>query len=231
YRFRGGDMDQIIALYSKNFDRLYQSLGDSELTIERLENIRWHLESDVLRTNRRSAKEIIEFNNAFFQTVEELYRDTYPLSKEVFEQVAQELPPQPKAGGSVEIEFIEADTNTTDDENDTPAMIERTLALIEQSTQRDGFSVGDISVLCRYKRDAKKIANYLKENGYNIISDDSLSLRFSGAVNLVTAFMRVLVKPDSRLDKYEALYLFFRIILKRIPDNADNKHEGFLRLR
>ncbi|MDF7819414.1 UvrD-helicase domain-containing protein [Runella sp. MFBS21] len=223
YRFRGGDMDQIIALYSKNFDRLYQSLGDSELTLERLENIRWHLESDVLRTNRRSAKEIIEFNNAFFQTVEELYRDTYPLSKEVFEQVAQELPPHPKAGGSVEIEFIEADTNSADDENDTPAMIERTLALIEQSTQRDGFSVGDISVLCRYKRDAKKIANYLKENGYNIISDDSLSLRFSGAVNLVTAFMRVLVKPDSRLDKYEALYLFFRMILKRIPDNTDNK--------
>lgn len=230
YRFRGGDMDQIIALHSKNLDRLYQSLGDSDLTVERLENIRWHLQDDVLRTNRRSAKEIIEFNNAFFQTVEDLYRDEFPLSHEVFEQVAQELPPNAKTGGEVQIEFIAANSGEEgEDENDTPAdaqsaMIERTLALIKQATEQDGFLIGDVSVLCRFKRDAKKIANHLKENGYNIISDDSLSLRFSGAVNLVTAFMRVLVKPDSRLDKYEALYLYFRMILQRIPDAKDNQH-------
>jgi ATP-dependent exoDNAse (exonuclease V) beta subunit len=36
--------------------------------------------------------------------------------------------------------------------------------------------------------------------------------------------MRVLVKPDSRLDKYEALYLFFRMILQRIPAGDDNQH-------
>jgi ATP-dependent helicase/nuclease subunit A len=225
YRFRGGDMDQIIALHSKNLDRLYQSLGDSDLTVERLENIRWHLQDDVLRTNRRSAKEIIEFNNAFFQTVEELYRDEFPLSHEVFAQVAQELPPNAKTGGEVQIEFIAADSGEVgEDENDTPLMIERTLSLIKQATEQDGFLIGDVSVLCRFKRDAKKIANHLKENGYNIISDDSLSLRFSGAVNLVTAFMRVLVKPDSRLDKYEALYLYFRMILQRIPDAKDNQY-------
>jgi ATP-dependent exoDNAse (exonuclease V) beta subunit len=224
YRFRGGDMDQIIALHSKNLDRLYVSLGESELTAERLESISWHLDDDVLRVNRRSAKEIIEFNNAFFQTVEELYRDEFPLSREVFAQVAQELPPNAKTGGEVQIEFIPADAaDAGDDENDTPLMIERTLEIIKQATEQDGFTIGDLSVLCRFKKDAKKIANYLKDNGYNIISDDSLSLRFSGAVNLVTAFMRVLVKPDSRLDKYEALYLFFRLILQRIPDSKDNQ--------
>ena len=221
YRFRGGDMDQIIALHSKKMDRLYRSLGDSELTVERLENIRWHLKDDVLRTNRRSAREVIEFNNAFFETVEKLYRDQFPLAQEVFAQVAQEIPPIPKTGGQVNIEFIEGKEG--DDENDTPVMITRTLELIRQVTEQEGFSLGDVSVLCRFKRDAKKIANHLKENGYNIISDDSLSLRFSAAVNLVTAFMRVLVKPDSRLDKYEALYLYFRLILERIPDANDNR--------
>ncbi len=221
YRFRGGDMDQIIALHSKKLDRLYRSLGDSELTMERLENIRWHLKDDVLRTNRRSAREIIEFNNTFFETVEQLYRDQFPLAQEVFAQVAQEIPPSPKTGGQVNIEFVEG--NEGDDENDTPVMISRTLELIRQVTEQEGFSLGDVSVLCRFKRDAKKIANHLKENGYNIISDDSLSLRFSAAVNLVTAFMRVLVKPDSRLDKYEALYLYYRLILERIPDANGNQ--------
>jgi len=221
YRFRGGDMDQIIALHSKNLDRLYRSLGESELTVERLENIRWHLKDDVLRTNRRSAREIIEFNNKFFETVEALYREQFPLTQEVFAQVAQEIPPNPKSGGQVHLEFLES--QESDEENDTPVMITRTLELIQQTTSEEGFSLGDISILCRFKRDAKKIANHLKENGYNIISDDSLSLRFSGAVNLVTAFMRVLVKPDSRLDKYEALYLYFRLILQRIPDATDNQ--------
>ncbi len=223
YRFRGGDMDQIIALHSQNLTRLQHSLGESELTIERLENVRWHLEGEVLRVNRRSTQEIIEFNNAFFQQIEELYRDDFPLSREVFEQVAQELPPLPKTGGEVKIEFIPNQTDEGSEENDTPAMIERTLALVRQATEQDGYRVGDISILCRFKKDAKKIANHLKDKGYNIISDDSLSLRFSGAVNLVTAFMRVLVKPDSRLDKYEALYLFFRMIVKRIPTNKDNQ--------
>ena len=225
YRFRGGDMDQIIALHSKKLDRLHQSLGESELTAERLENIRWHLEDDVLRVNRRSAREIIEFNNAFFQSVEERYRDEFPLSREVFAQVAQEIPPNAQSGGEVKIEFISAEAaSSEEDEKDTPAMIERILALVRQSVEQDGFKIGDLSVLCRFKRDAHKIANYLKESGYNIISEDSLSLRFSGAVNLVTSFMRVLVKPDSRLDKYEALYLFFRMILQRIPAGDDNQH-------
>ncbi len=224
YRFRGGDMDQIIALHSQKLDRLYRSLGTSDLTVERLENVSYHLKADELKTNRRSAKEIIEFNNAFFKTIEGLYSEQFPLSKEVFAQVAQELPPNAKTGGEVQIEFIETKKETDEEENDTPRMLERTLEIIRQATEQEGFAIGDISVLCRSKKDAKNIANLLKDNGYSIISEDSLSLRFSGAVNLVTAFMRVLVKPDSRLDKYEALYLFFRMILQRIPDAKDNQH-------
>lgn len=224
YRFRGGDMDQIIALHSQNLDRLYRSLGTSDLTVERLENVKYHLISDELTTNRRSAKEIIAFNNAFFKTIERLYSEQFPLSKEVFAQVAQAFPPNPKTGGEVQIEFIETKKETDDEENDTPLMLERTLEIIRQATEQDGFAIGDISVLCRGKKEAKNIANLLKDNGYNIISEDSLSLRFSGAVNLVTAFMRVLIKPDSRLDKYEALYLFFRMILRRIPVGQDNHH-------
>lgn len=220
YRFRGGDMEQIIGLHSKKLDRLYESLGASELNIERLENIRWHLKPDALNTNRRSAKEVIEFNNTFFRRIAEYYTEQFPMTGEVFNDTFQQLVPDsaPK-GGQVQIEFLDA--QSADDEN-TPVMLPRTLEIVESSIA-EGFTMSDISVLCRSKKDAKLIANHLKDNGYNIISEDSLSLRFSGAVNLVTAFMKVLVKPDSRLDKYEALYLFFRLILKRIPNAHDNQ--------
>ncbi|MFN4145411.1 MAG: UvrD-helicase domain-containing protein [Runella sp.] len=224
YRFRGGDMDQIIALHSQKLDRLHHTLGESELTQERLENIRWHLQADALTTNRRSAREIIDFNNEFFQTIVNQYQEQFPMSRDVFAQVHQDLPPHPKTGGSVKIDFIENEKTEVENDAAPPAMVEKTLALVRQSIEQEGFSLGDIAILCRSKKNAQLIANALKDSGYNIISEDSLSLRFSGAVNLISAFMRVLVKPESKLDKYEALYLFFRVILQKIPDNQDNKH-------
>ncbi len=221
YRFRGGDMDSIIALHTQQLSPLAQSLGGNEQTLERLINIKPQLVSDALVMNRRSAAEIVEFNNDFFEFVSNQYLDD-GLPKKVYdEHFKQQLPPNVKRGGQVKIEFVEKTTHETDEETDTPAMVERTLEIVRQSLA-DGFKLRDISVLCRGKREAKKIANALKENNFGVISEDSLSLKFSAAVNLVTAFMQVLVRPDNKLFKYEALYLFFRVILQKIPDNQDN---------
>ncbi len=221
YRFRGGDMDSIIALHTQQLAPLAQSLGGNEQTIERLINIRPQLVSDALVMNRRSAAEIVEFNNDFFEFVSNQYLED-GLPKKVYDEYfKQQLPPNVKRGGQVKIEFVEKTTTETDEDSDTPAMVERTLEIVRQSLA-DGFELRDISVLCRGKREAKKIANELKEQGFGVISEDSLSLKFSAAVNLVSAFMQVLVRPDNKLYKYEALYLFFRVIMNKIPDNQDN---------
>jgi ATP-dependent helicase/nuclease subunit A len=221
YRFRGGDMDSIIALHTQQLSPLAQSLGGNEQTLERLINIKPQLVSDALVMNRRSAAEIVEFNNDFFEFVSNQYLED-GLPKKVYDEYfKQQLPPNVKRGGQVKIEFVEKTTYETDEESGTPAMVERTLEIVRQSLA-DGFELRDISVLCRGKREAKKIANELKEKGFGVISEDSLSLKFSAAVNLVSAFMQVLVRPDNKLYKYEALYLFFRVILQKIPDNQDN---------
>jgi ATP-dependent exoDNAse (exonuclease V) beta subunit len=221
YRFRGGDMDSIIALHTQQLSPLAQSLGGNEQTLERLINIKPQLVSDALVMNRRSAAEIVEFNNDFFEFISNQYLED-GLPKKVYdENFKQQLPPNVKRGGQVKIEFIDKNTADSDEDSDTPAMVERTLELVRQSLA-DGFELRDISILCRGKREAKKIANSLKENGFGVISEDSLSLKFSAAVNLVTAFMQVLVRPDNKLYKYEALYLFFRVILQKIPNNQEN---------
>lgn len=103
-------------------------------------------------------------------------------------------------------------------------MLKRTLEIIRQTTEQDGFAVGDISVLCRGKKRSQG-HNLLKENGYSIISEDSLSLRFSGAVNLVTAFIGVLGR--STIVGWTSLkpcICFFRMILQKIPVGQDNQH-------
>lgn len=221
YRFRGGDMDQIISLYTQNLAPLAKSLVDNDLTAERLENISWHLQKDNLTTNRRSAKEIIEFNNNFFAQTTQIYTESHSLPSLVFDADFQQLVPEnAKTGGIVEIEFIEGKTSENE-ENDAPLMVQKTLEIIERVIA-DGYNQQEISVLCRQKNHAKQIANALKEANFGVISEDSLSLSFSSAINLITTFIKVLVKPDNKLAKYEALYLFYRLILKQTPDNQDN---------
>ena len=220
YRFRGGDMDTIIALYNQDIESMAKTYGGSELTLERLENVRGHLEKDNLTTNRRSAKEIIEFNNTFFAQTAQLYQDT-PLASLVYDADFQQLvPDNAKIGGSVNIEFVESEEGDSE-ESDVPLMVSRTLEIVAEMIQ-NGYSQKDISILCRQKYHAKSIANALKEANYGVISEDSLSLSFSAAINLLTTFMKVLIKPDNKLAKYEALYLVYKLILKKVPENQDN---------
>ncbi|TAH06840.1 MAG: hypothetical protein EAZ14_12125 [Runella slithyformis] len=221
YRFRGGDMDQIVALSTKKLGKLQRNLGDSPLTLERLGSVRASLKTEVLGTNYRSTAEIIEFNNQFFSRIAALYGEQIGLTKDVFNaDFVQNVPPNAKRGGQVQFEFIEKKKKDADTD-ETPLMLDRTLALVRQSVE-SGYNLGDVAVLCRSKKHAKLVANLLKDSGYGVISEDSLSLRFSGAVNLLTAFMKVLIKPNSRLHKYESVYLLFRIILNKTPDNLEN---------
>jgi len=221
YRFRGGDMDQIVALSSQKLQKLQRTLGNSPLTIERLESVRLHLKTEVLGTNYRSAAEVIGFNNDFFGFVANQYGETIGLTKAVFnDDFAQNLPPNATRGGVVQIEFLE-NKKMDIEAGETPLMLDRTLALVQQALQ-NGYQLGDIAVLCRKKSHAKLIANLLKDNQYGVISEDSLSLKFSGAVNMLAAFMKVLIKPSSPLFKYEAAYLLFRVILNKTPDSSEN---------
>jgi ATP-dependent helicase/nuclease subunit A len=63
----------------------------------------------------------------------------------------------------------------------------------------------------------------LKDENIPVISTDSLSLGFSEAVNLTTSLMKVVQNPENALAKYEAIYLFYRVVLERIPNTADNQ--------
>ena len=221
YRFRGGDMDQIVALSSQKLQSLQRSLGSSPLTVERINGLRPHLKTEILGTNYRSTAEVIGFNNDFFRFVADQYGETIGLSKAVFNaDFEQNLPPNATRGGLVQIEFL--DNKKVDTEaGESPLMLNRTLALVEQALQ-DGYQLGDVAVLCHKKRQAKLVANLLKDNQYGVISEDSLSLQFSGAVNLLAAFMKVLIKPSGQLFKYESVYLLFRVVLNKTPDNLQN---------
>ncbi|UYZ63861.1 UvrD-helicase domain-containing protein [Hymenobacter weizhouensis] len=102
---------------------------------------------------------------------------------------------------------------------------ESTLYLTLQLVERvlaDGFRLQDVAVLCRRRDQSRRVAKFLKERGYDIISADSLSLEFAEVVNLLVALFRVLNQPADTLARAEALLLVDRVVrgLDPTPERA-----------
>ncbi|MEA5457694.1 UvrD-helicase domain-containing protein [Arcicella sp. LKC2W] len=218
YRFRGGEMELIVHLHKEDLEKLVEGNEDNDFLTERYASIRPYLKPENLTTNYRSSKEIIKFNNDIFQFIKESPDNEAiaPILPKVYdEHFAQKIPNNPKSGGHVEIDFLTGD-------GEDELMFDRILELIDESLAA-GYAYEDIAVLCRKNQHARIVANSLKDANIQVISSDSLNLNFSEAVNLTMALMKVIQNPENTLAKYEAIYLFYRVVLQKIPNTDDNQ--------
>jgi ATP-dependent helicase/nuclease subunit A len=218
YRFRGGEMELIVHLHKENLEALVVGHEDNDFLIERYQSIRQYLKPENLTTNYRSAKEIIKFNNDIFQFIKESPDNEIiaPILPKVYDEFfAQQIPPNSKSGGHVEIDFLTGD-------GEDELMLDRIVEIIEESLSA-GYSYEDMAILCRKNSHARIVASSLKDANIQVISSDSLNLNFSEAVNLTIALMKVVQNPENTLAKYEAIYLFYRVVLKQIPNTDDNQ--------
>lgn len=225
YRFRGGDMDLILHLAQNQVMRLGSILGNSPFHDERLFALDNYLHINHLKTNRRSFREVTEFNNKFFGFIADSLGDEYPLIREVYdEHFSQEVPDGVSEGGHVEIEFLETNEATEEgaEESSSDPISRRALELVG-ALREEGYHWRDIAILCRKKKEATTLANTLKEAGFPLISDDALSLAYSRSVHFIISFMKVLHSSDHRLARYEAAYLFHQVIRRQNP--APNEYE------
>jgi ATP-dependent helicase/nuclease subunit A len=214
YRWRGGKMELIVYLFKKQVKPLMNSVLVQDFQVEQFLSVAQYINPKSLTTNYRSAKEIIDFNNRFFGAILAKYTPSFGFLPDVYSDYLQETPPKALAGGQVQVEFLEYVKGED-------LMLSRAVELIEQALQ-EGYSQGDIAILCRRNKESSAMANFLTDAHYNIISRDSLLLKNSPIVRLLVAFMRVVNQPDNRLAKSETAYLFYQTILGQVPDNEAN---------
>lgn len=214
YRWRGGKMDLIVHLFKNEVEKLMNNSLIQDFQIEQFMTVSNYINPQNLTTNYRSSREVIDFNNRFFASVMNEYENIFPFLKDVYAGFVQKIPENAKTGGHVQIEFLDY----VKGEN---LMLSRTVEIIQQVLD-EGYSMGDIAILCRKNKESAEIANFLVEANYKIISRDSLLLKNSPIVRLLVAFMRVVNQPDNRLAKSEVAYLFYQTILGQIPDNKAN---------
>ena len=245
YRWRGGEMEQILRLYQNNTDALAnrgRNLEVRELLRSRYETLKGKIEPKSLNTNYRSAREIIDFNNAFFTQISDRHAGLELVAGIFDKDFVQEAPnSSSKAGlgGHVQVILTQADAPARPfspslgnylaeplpgylpdallDYNESTCYL--AWQLVEQALA-DGYGLADVAVLCRTRWQSKLIAKFLKERGFAIISADSLALEFADVVNLLVAVLRVLHQPAHTLARAEALLLLDKVVRRAAPTPA-----------
>ena len=181
YRWRGGKAEQFINLGTDIENPFFV-----EKKIETLE------------TNYRSYSEVINFNNSFFQhTANFLQNESY---KNLFLVGNQQLE-NTKKGGYVALDFLQKEEDKEDEKIKYPKKV-----LEKINELKDDFSLNEICVLTRTKKDGVAIANYLSENGISIVSSETLLLQNSTKINFIIDVLQMIQNPTDEETRFEVLY-------------------------
>ena len=189
YRWRNGNMRLLL-------EEIYNDLSNYENVIR----------AEKLVENYRSGQKIVEFNNRFFQSASEKLVNrlsnafTYTITK-AYEDINQEF--KNKDGGYVKISFIDSAPDGEKTPND---IANQKLLETVNSVLSDGFSLNDILVLVRKNMEGSETASLLMQNGYRVISNESLLLMNSPSVKLIMNLLKYIIDRRNELAKTEILY-------------------------
>mgnify|MGYP000126325058 CR=1 FL=1 len=187
YRWRGGKAEQFIELSSDNED------SNNPFFISKSIN--------ELGVNYRSYSEVVNFNNSFFNHSSQFIQN--PSYKDLFLEKSYQKENENK-GGFVSISFLE---KLDDKEENLLKYPRKVLQTIQELDAK--FSLGDVCVLVRKRSEGVAVANYLSENGIEIVSSETLLLSNSRKVNFNINFLQYLLSPNDKESLFEVLDFLF----------------------
>ena len=176
YRWRGADPEIFTSILA----------SDQMFNLE--------IEHKDLEKNYRSAKNIIEFNNAFFEHILAFFSSTKLKSN--FNSFKQK--PNNNFTGKIEVSLLEKNKETY-----TEKTLERIIEIINKKAET--FDLSDISILCRSNDECNLIAKHLIENNINVNSDEMLCLDKSIEVCFIVDLLRLIHNPKNKHTKLKVL--------------------------
>ncbi len=205
-------------------------VGDVKQSIYRWRNGDWGILSglkekiasfpirvETLDTNRRSAENIIRFNNEIFASacgvLNDIYREEQGKDckelQEAYNDVNQH-PCKDRDKGFVKLTFL----TTKEDITYADEMLEQ-LADEAQNLVAQGVKLKDIAILVRKNRSIPLIADYFdKHTPYKIVSDEAFRLDASLAIGMMIDGLRYLSEPDNRIAQAQLAAAYQNEVLK-----------------
>lgn len=217
YRWRNGDW----GLLAHEVEQEFYPFGVNNVTLE---------------DNWRSAKEIVNFNNLFFERAAKVLKGLYdrdtggenPWSEAIPKAYAQvKQNPRREKTGYVDVLF----GPEKKEEDSAGQIMKEIVTLIGDILQRGGQQK-DIVILVRGGKEGAFVANYLME--YNktasqpipFISNDSLYVWSSPYVQFIVAVLKYMVEPYDQVNSAAILYFYQAFVQGGNGQELDNLFKG-----
>ena len=202
YRWRSGDWQLL--------NNIEKSFGKEQMTVE------------PLRNNYRSAKNIIRFNNAFFDVAirnetdneREVSGDNAVQMEKAYSDVEQMIPDGNDEGGEVNIMLLSKD-------DFEQRMLDKVVDTVDYLMEH-GARQKDIAILLRGNKEITKIAEKFMQArpDIHLVSDEAFRMDSSLAVNMIIETLTLLLHPEDLLTRAELAKQYQENIAKSPTDIA-----------
>ena len=184
-------------------------VGDVKQSIYRWRGSDWKLldqkipdefdghEEEVLDTNYRSLPNVVNFNNEFFKYSAKVldtmsgHGEDGPMQR-IYSDVEQKVAKDNADKGYVGLTFCSKESE-----------LEAVVKAVEQAIE-NGAELSDIAVLVRSNASGGQVASHLIDNGYAVVTDDSLKVKNAITVRRLVSLMSYLVNPEDSVSSYLA---------------------------
>ena len=182
YRWRNGDWQLLQSLNEHNYPDI---IGEKNLD-----------------TNYRSQRNIIDFNNAFFNSATAVLAEDAPIIKEAYKEaeVTQKVPKSKPEEGRIEVKMLPGN----DYDHQMIVQVQQTLEYLLNK----GVPYNKIAIIVRKNKHIRLLADYFLHNPVTVngepqmlkmVSDEAFRLDASESVNVIVNAMRFLTHPADRL--------------------------------
>lgn len=198
YRFRSGEVEQIIKL--PKIHNKPEEHDDATLVFKDYEkSFEYNFKEYELERNYRSKKNVVIFNNSFFnfskRCLSESYKDVYSKSK------PQKYKENQSYDGCVNVKLFnwDKDTRTNEYKEDVKNTIFNDIKLLRKNNEN--LKYNDIAILVRSNSDGSDIAEFLSKKDIPVISSDSILLKSSDKVMLVIMTLKYMMNDKNKVTK------------------------------
>jgi ATP-dependent exoDNAse (exonuclease V) beta subunit len=213
YRWRGGDIKLLggtLAADLKSFSSIFRE--------------------EILDTNYRSRKDIVEFNNALFASVPDVVereqgQEHSALLRNFYSDgLKQHFAPANDLPGFVQIRFLEkdssreADFSEEEDDRTPKKWKDQALSHLPDTLHRlleQGYTYGDIAILVRMNEEGNQVAGFLADHGITqVVSSDSLLIKNNPKIIFLVNAFRFIADPGNHIARSELLFSYCTFLQK-----------------
>lgn len=201
YRFRNGNMELLVK-------GIYNDINKNNIT------------DIALDTNHRSLKNIVEFNNSFFEKIIEKVKDnlTGVNNKEIIGRAYNDVRQKSKYDESTGIVNITKIANSKNKSDFQELAMERLKDILKELNEKlisnGKYKWSDISILLRDNKETSEIADKLIKEGYNVVSASSLLLISSPKVKLIIGILKLIADKRNKIAKLETEYHYKKKVME-----------------